>query len=306
MPGRVRCMAVALLLAVVSPRLDGAQEAVFRAGIDLVNLGVTVTDRRGQLVDDLTQDDFVIVEDGRPQTIRYFATGSGAAPDLHLGLMLDVSESMGDDIAFTRTASIQFLRAMTESRDVTLVDFDTQVRAARFSSAEFPRLVERIRTQKVSGATALFDAIGVYLDGAAEQDGRTVMLLYTDGLDTRSAMRLSEVVDLVKASDVTIYSIGVMPISSMRLRAEQQAVLRQISETSGGQVYFPSSARELDKVYAQVALEIRTRYTLGYVSSNERADGAWRKIEIKITRPDAKDLRIRTRRGYYAPFKDVR
>ena len=89
----------------------------------------------------------------------------------------------------------------------------------------------------------------------------------------------------------------------MRLRMEQQSVLRQISETSGGQVYFPSSAKELDKVYAQVAVEIRSRYTLGYVSSNERTDGAWRKIEIKITRPDAKDLRVRARRGYYGPFK---
>lgn len=298
-----RHVVVAALLAVASLTLEGAQQAVYRAGIDLVNLGVTVTDRRGQLVADLTEDDFVILEDGQPQAMRYFATGTGEAPDLHLGLLLDVSESMGGDIGFTRSASIQFLRAMNESQDVTLVDFDTQVRAARFSSAEFPRLVERIRTQKVSGQTALFDAIGVYLDGAAEQDGRTVMLLYTDGLDTRSAMRLNELVDLVKASDVTIYSIGVTPVSSMRLRVEQQAVLRQISESSGGQVYFPASARELDKVYAQVANEIRTRYTLGYISTNERLDGQWRRIDIKITRPDAKDLRIRARKGYYAPFK---
>ncbi len=302
-PRPLPAIAAALLLALAFLRPIAAQQAVFRAGIDLVNLGVTVTDRQGQLVGDLTQDDFVILEDGRPQTTRYFATGTGAATDLHLGLLLDVSESMSDDIRFTRTAAIRFLNTMDEARDVTLVDFDTEVRAARFSQAEFPRLVERIRSQKVTGATALFDAIGVYLDGAAEQDGRTVMLLYTDGGDTQSAMRLRDVMELVKASDVTIYAIGVTPVSSLRLRGEQQAVMRQIAETSGGQVYFPASIKELDKVYTQVATEVRTRYTLGYVSTNERPDGQWRKVEIKVTRADAKDLRIRARKGYYAPFK---
>src|SRR5439155_10595176 len=97
------------------------------------------------------------------------------------GLMLDVSESMGDDIAFTRTAAVKFLNTLVDAVDITFVDFDTEVRVTRYAQVDFARLIERIRRQKVRGWTALYDAVGVYLDGAADQNGRKVMLLYTDG-----------------------------------------------------------------------------------------------------------------------------
>lgn len=294
-------LAGALVVGLLSSSVGG-QQATFRGGVELVNVGVSVTDRRGELVTDLQRDDFEILEDGRPQTVRYFAGASEPAPDLHLGILLDVSQSMEADIAFTRTASIKFLNTMAEALDVTVVDFDTEVRAARFSQAEFPRLVERIRTQQVQGETALFDAIGVYLDGAAEQQGRKVMLLYTDGGDTRSSIRLNELLDLVKASDVTIYAIGVTDKGAYRSSAEQQIVLRRITETSGGRVFFPPSVKQLDEVYAQVAAEIRAQYTLGYVSTNDRADGTWRNVEIRLKRPDARSLKIRARKGYFAPL----
>ena len=209
---------------------------------------------------------------------------------------------MEADIGFTRTAAIRFLNTLSEARDITLVDFDTEVRAARFSQAEFPRLVERIRSQRVEGDTALFDALGVYLDGAAGQEGRKVMLLFTDGGDTRSSLRFSELLDLIKASDVTIYAIGVLG-RGPRPTSEQEIVLKRITETSGGRVFFPPSVKQLDAVYAQVAAEIRAQYTLGYVSTNDRADGSWRRVEIRVKRPDAKTLRIRSRRGYFAPLR---
>jgi Ca-activated chloride channel family protein len=276
------------------------QAPQFQSRIDLVNIGVTITDKRGKLVSNLTRDDFTVLEDGRPQTVTFFAGAEAPVPEMHLGLLLDVSGSMEGDIAFTRTASVKFLNTLTEAVDVTLVDFDTEVRVARFEQREFARLIERIRAQKTGGDTALFDAIGVYLDGAAGQEGRKVMLLYTDGGDTRSAMRLGELLDVIKASDVTIYAIGVFDRQGPSARAEEQIVLRQITEATGGQVFFPPSIKELDKVYEQVAAEIRAQYTLGYVSSNPRNDGSWRKVEIKVNRPDAKELRVRARRGYYA------
>jgi Ca-activated chloride channel homolog len=294
---------LAVALAALPLCAPAAQRGTFRAGIDLVNVSAVVTDRRGNLVTSLGADDFEVREDGRPQTLQYFAATGGPAPELHLGLLLDVSESMAEDIAFTRTAAIRFVNTLTEARDVTLVDFDTEVRAARFSSAEFPRLVERIRSQKTRGETALFDAVGVYLDGAAEQDGRKVMVLYTDGGDTTSSLRLHELLDLVKVSDATIYAIGVTPASALRARAEQQSVLRQITATAGGQVFFPPSVKDLDKVYAQVAAEIRAQYTLGYVSTNDRADGSWRKIDIRLAGPQGRDLKVRARQGYYAPLR---
>src|SRR5580765_8076715 len=214
-----------------------AQVPSFRSRVDLVNLGVTVTDRKGNLVTDLTAEDFEIVEDGRPQTVRYFAGGNGdgaAPPAMHLGLMLDVSESMGDDMSFSKTASIKFLNTLTDAVDITVVDFDTEVRAARYSQNEFARLIERIRRKKASGNTALYDAIGLYLDGAGGQDGRKVMLLYTDGGDTQSSLRFNELIDLLKASDVTVYAIGALEHQSGSARERARSILQTIAETTGG------------------------------------------------------------------------
>jgi Ca-activated chloride channel homolog len=292
----------------VSPPGAAQQAPVFRAGIDLVNVGATVTDKKGNLVSELRADDFEIYEDGRKQTIRYFAAGDPVGPDssgppLHLGVLLDVSGSMVEDIAFTKTAAIKFLNRLLDAVDIAVMDFDTEVRAARFSQNEFARVVERIRQKKTAGFTALYDAIGVYLDGAAEQDGRTVMLLYTDGGDTRSAIGYAELIDLLKASDVTVYAIGALEHQSAFTKNDQRMKLQQIAEVTGGRAFFPVAVDDLDSVYDKVVAEIRAQYTVGYHSANEKTDGTWRRIEIKMVRKEGRDLRVRSRKGYFAPYK---
>jgi Ca-activated chloride channel family protein len=309
---QTRVLLIAIVAALFVPALPalpalvvlrGSQQVpVFRAGVDLVNVGVTVTDKKGRLVAGLTADDFELYEDGRKQAIRYFAAGddrSRAGPAMHLGMLLDVSESMGEDVRFTRTAAIKFLNTLTAAVDVTIVDFDSEVRVARYSQQEFARLVERIRQQKTTGMTALYDAIGVYLDGAAGQDGRKVMLLYTDGGDTMSSLRFPELLDLLKASDVTVYAIGELEHQSSSARERARSILQRIAETTGGQAFFPSSVKELDLMYEKVVSEIRAQYTIGYVSTNDRTDGAWRKVDVRLTA--GKDLRLRARKGYFAP-----
>jgi Ca-activated chloride channel family protein len=266
---------------------------------------VTVLDRKGQLVTDLAAEDFEIREDGQLQTVRYFAIGQGSddGPALHLGLLLDVSQSMAEDIGFTRTAAIKFVSALADAVDVTVVDFDSEVRVGRYSQREFPRLVERIRKQKPAGMTALYDAIGVYVDGAAALDGRKIMLLYTDGSDTKSSMRWSELLTLLKASDVTIYAIGELNHESSTFRTAAKNTLQAVAETTGGVAFFPSSAKELDAIYEKVLAEVRAQYTIAYHSTNAATDGAWRKVSVTLASPRGRDLRIRTRKGYFAPFK---
>lgn len=303
---RRACVAAAIALTAAPPHPSAQQAPAFRGGVDLVNVAVTATDRKGSFIADLKVDDFEVREDGRQQTISHFLTGDAdeaSAPNLHLGVLLDVSGSMADETAFVRTAAIKFLNALPHAADITVVDFDTEVRAARFGQADFPRLVERIRQQKVSGLTALYDAIGVYLDGAAEQGGRTIMLLYTDGEDTRSALTLSDLMELLKASDVTLYAIGSLGRRSLSFRLPQQMVLRQIADVTGGQAFFPASIKELDKVYEQVLAEIRAQYTIGYLSTNSKTDGAWRKVDVKLNKPGVRGLRLRSRKGYFAPYK---
>jgi Ca-activated chloride channel family protein len=286
----------------------GQQVPVFRTGIDLVNLGVTITDKKGNLVADLTIDDFLLYEDGKKQEIRYFAAGEPVdadhpGPPLHLGVLIDVSGSMAEDMSFTKTASIKFLNRLVDAVDITVVDFDTEIRGARYSQNEFARVVERIRQKKASGWTALYDAVGVYLDGAAGQDGRKVMLLYTDGGDTRSAISFHELIDLLKASDVTVYAIGALEHQPQSVRNEQRMRLQQMAEVTGGQAFFPMAIKELDAVYDKVVAQIRAQYTLGYLSTNEKSDGAWRKVEVKVVRKDGRDLRVRARKGYFGPYR---
>jgi Ca-activated chloride channel family protein len=279
------------------------QAPQFTGRVDLVNVGVTVTDRKSALVSGLTADDFEVLEDGKPQAVRFFAAGDAdadAGPAMHLGLLVDVSESMGEDLAFSKTAAVKFLNTLTDAVDITLVDFDTEIRTARYSQDDFARLIERIRLKKAAGDTALYDAIGTYLDDAAGQDGRKVMLLYTDGGDTRSSIGLSALIDLIKASDVTVYAIGELEHQSMLVKNQQRMILQQIADVSGGRAFFPISVKELDSVYEKVLAEIRAQYTVGYVSTNEKTDGKWRKVEVRVKRSD---LRTRARRGYFAPLR---
>lgn len=293
-----RALVAAML--VFAPGLACAQP-VFRAGVDLVHFGVTVVDRKGTLIADLAPEDFVLVEQGQPQKLDFVVRGDASQVPLHLGLLFDTSGSMVEDISMSRSAAIKFLNTVTRAEDITLVDFDTEVRVARFGQADFARVVERIRGRKPDGYTALYDALGVYLDGAAALDGQKILVVYTDGGDTGSSMTFSDAYDLVRASDATVYVIGFLQNQSNFGRMDQRLRLQQIAEATGGQAFFPSSLKELDGVYAKVVDEIDARYTLGYQSSNVVADGAWRDVEIRLTRPDMKGARIRTRKGYFAP-----
>lgn len=292
------------------------QPRVFRSGVDLVRFSVAVTTPRGGFVHGLTADDFQILEDGKPQSIVFFHAGRATTPEgdpaalgeplaaLHLGLLFDTSESMVDDIRFSQNAAVKFLDALPEAHDITFVDFDTEVRVARYSQTDFPRLVERIRSTRSKGWTALHDALGVYLDGAFDQDGDKALVLYTDGGDTRSNLDFGGALELLRASDVTVFAIGLLTHQSGSVRTEQRMRLEQIATTTGGLAFFPTGKEQLDEMYARIVAELRARYSIGYLSTNTKTDGGWRKVQIKLTRPDLKDARVRTRQGYFAPYRE--
>ena len=301
---RAACVGLALVAAA---GILHAQDLLFTSRIDLVQVGVTVTGRDNEPLTLLTRDNFEVYEDGQRQEIRYFARGLAGDADTvptHLGVLFDTSGSMERDVQLARTAAIRFLNTLTYARDMTVVDFDTEVRVGRYDRADFPRVVERIRSAQTGGETALHDALGVYLDGAFEQEGRKVLLLYTDGADTRSRTSLAEVQDLVKASDVTIYAIGFQKRLPSSLRPLQRMRLAQLADLTGGRSFFPDRVEDLDDIYEQIAAELDARYSLGYVSTNAHMDGSWRRLEVKLR--DAPEghgrLRVRTREGYFAPW----
>jgi Ca-activated chloride channel family protein len=296
---------IPILVCLATLSVAAQQPGTFRTTVDLVHFNVAVVDKQGKPVTGLTKDDFEVVERGKPQAVRFFATGSiEAAPPLHVGLLLDTSGSMAADLKDARSAAIKFVNTLDHAKDVTLVDFDTEVRVARFEPESYPRLVERIRMRKPNGWTALYDAIGVYLDGAQEQVGQKVLVLYTDGGDTRSSMTFSEMLTLCKASDVTVYAVGYMEHQGSS-RMLQRQELERVATLTGGQAYFPGVAKDLDGVFEKIRAELAARYSLGYLSSDLRTDGAWRPVEIKL-KPNLKNVRLRTRTGYFAPYKETR
>jgi len=291
---RVAAAAFSVFLSIVPA------QPVFRAGVDLTTFAATITDKKGNIVTELTKDDFELIEDGRRQAIDYFAQGDGAAsPPMHLGLMVDASGSMQADLKLAQGAAIKFLNMLPAAEDITLVDFDTEVRITRYPQRDFARLVERIRQRKADGFTALYDALGTYLDGADSQDGRKVMVMYTDGGDTRSALSLTETMTLLKASHVTVYAIGLVD-NTGSARQTLQMTLRQLAEVTGGQAFFPAAMKDVESAYGKVLAEIKRQYHLGYLSTNAAKDGAWRKVEIRVKRPG---LRVRSRKGYFGPYK---
>jgi Ca-activated chloride channel family protein len=305
----MRRAAVTLVLAVALASLCSpssstvAAQFTYKSGIDLVGVNVTVLNREGELVTDLVADDFDLREDGVVQRVSYFSLGGGEdAVPLHLGLLFDTSGSMERDLPFSRGAAIRFLNTFPKALDFTLVDFDTEVRAARFSQAEFPRLVERIRNRKAKGYTAFYDALSVYLGSAFDQSGRKVLVVYTDGGDTSSSRTWSEALRVLRASDVTVYSIGFIT-SQGSARLSQRGQLIEIAQLTGGVAVFPSTIKELETMYGRIAAEIHAQYTLGYVSSNTVRDGTWRNVEVRVKRPASERLRVRTRDGYFAPAR---
>jgi Ca-activated chloride channel family protein len=299
---------VAVGVAAALTTLAGQQR--FKASVDLVQFSVVLADKQGAPIMGLKAEDFEILEEGKPQQITYFSQGDpedgdnlGEALPLHLGLTLDTSGSMDRDIHDVRTAVVKFLTANRSAIDFTLVDFDTEVRVGRYGAGEIERLIERIRRRKPDGWTALFDAVGVYLNGVGPLDGQKIMLLYTDGGDTRSELTFSDLIDLLKSSDVTVYAIGYLENQSGSGRLQSQTQLQRMAMVTGGQAFFPSNIKELDKIYEKIQREIAARYSLGYLSTDTRADGAWRKVEIKVKRPDLKGAKLRTRAGYFAPYR---
>lgn len=289
------------LAAAAWPQAAPPQEPQLRSGVTVVRLPVVVRGRDGHLTRGLAVGDFEVRENGHVQKIAHLTEGaSGDELPLRLGLVLDASGSMEKDLHEAEGAAIRFVQAAEEARDVTFVDFDTSVRVGRFSPPSYPQLFERIRQTKPGGFTALYDALGVYLEGTRQRDGQHVLLLYTDGGDSRSRMSFGKLLELLRVSHVLIYAIGYLENQLSTDRVTQQLRISQIARETGGEAFFPTSTRELHEVYARILDELVSRYTIGYVSSDPKSDGRFRRVEVKLTKPDLRGAKVRTRSGYFA------
>ena len=291
-------------LAAGSARGSAQEGPTFASEVDQVYVTVVVKDNAGRLVSDLTAGDFQLFENGRPQRIMLFGRATEPGQDkvlaLDLGLLMDTSTSMLKELKLSQQAAVHFLDSIPRARDLVTVFFDDDIRLSRYNSENQQGLFERIFEAKGGGNTALYDAISVYLSRVQDAQGRKVLVLFTDGEDSRSALGLGETLELVRASGVVIYPIAftnAFPQGSSRA-VRARAVLSQLAEATGGEVFSPRSFRDLSDIYDKILDQIRSQYVLGFVSDTPSQDGKFRKLKVEVA---GKDRRVRHREGYYPP-----
>jgi len=287
----------------------------FESRVYMVSVPVAVTDKEGNFVRDLETSDFKLYEDGMEQEVTLFARGLdeswvGLEPALKeaasgkqvMGLILDASGSMEDQMSLVHSAALKFLDNIPKTEHLVLLDFDENMRISEYSSDDQRQIAERIYDIEAEGWTALYDAVATVLERVYYDDGRKTLVVFSDGVDSRSTLSMGESFDIVRGSDVTIHSIqfgGSGGRSNLLRDFEQGRFLRQISKMSGGSHAVASSLEDLDEFYDRILDELFNQYTLGYVSTNTEADGSYRKIKVEVAR---KDVVVRAREGYTGPF----
>jgi Ca-activated chloride channel homolog len=297
------------LAARQTPPAQPAQPPVqvpFRAGVDLVSLNVTVTDGTQKYVTDLTQDDFNVYEDGVKQDVTFF---NKTNLPIALALLLDTSASMETKLPTAQEAAIGFAKRLRPQDLAEVIDFDSRVVVLQNFTNAVPELEQAIHKTSAGGSTSLYNAVYIALKDLkkvvaknTEEIRRQAIIVLSDGEDTSSLLPFEEVLDLAKRSETAIYSIGLRSPepsgSTTKGFKEAEFVLRQFSQETGGRAFFPNQLADLNGVYGQISDELSSQYTVGYTSRNPKRDGSWRRLVVRVNRPN---LTARTKLGYFAP-----
>jgi len=279
------------------------QGPAFRTGVDLVSLNVTVTDGT-RYVTDLDQPNFSVYEDGVKQDVTFF---NKTNLPIALAVLLDTSASMENKLPTAQEAAIGFARRLRQQDLAEVIDFDSRVVVLQNFTNNASELEQAIRKTSAGGSTALYNAVYIALKDLKKVVARNVdeirrqaIILLTDGEDTSSLLPFEEVLDLAKRSETAIYTIGLRSDESGTRRGFQEAefVLRQFAQETGGKPFFPMQVSELTSIYGQISDELSSQYIVGYTSRNPRRDGAWRRVVVRVDRPNAI---ARTKLGYFAP-----
>ena len=296
--------ALAVTLAVATAIAQQPDQPAFRTGIDLVSLNVTVTDGDNRYVTDIEQASFQLYEDGALQDITFFTR---TQLPIALALLMDTSASMTEKMSTAQQAAIGFAERLRDEDQASVVDFDSRVDILQGFTHSIAELKAAIRRTSAGGSTSLYNAIYISLKelgkvGATTVDEirRQAIVMLSDGEDTSSLVEFDEVLELAKRSDTVIYSIGLRSrdIRTRRGFREADFVLRQLAQETGGRAFFPEQAEDLPAIYQRISDELSSQYTLGYISKNPLQDGRWRRIVVRVDRPN---VAARTKQGYYAP-----
>ena len=272
-----------------------------RVDVDLVLLNATVTDSSNRFVTGLRQDDFKVWEDKIEQKIDYFSSEN---VPLSVGIIFDISGSMADKVKAAVTAATTFLRMTDPEDEYFLVQFSDSPSLTQDFTTDITKLQSQLLFTKAKGRTSLYDALYLGLEKISHgRNSRKALLVITDGEDNHSRYSLGNVREFAREHDVMIYGIGIInPMEEQYGGFQGRGVLSNLANLTGGDAFFPESVQALPGICAQIGLDLKTQYLLGYKSQNFSSDGKWRKIRVKINAENRRaSLKVRAKQGYYAP-----
>jgi len=284
---------------------DNKPKANIRSDTNLVLVPVTVCNPANQPVTGLEKEHFKIFDDRVEQTISQF--GMEDEP-VAVGLVFDVSGSMGTKLRESRRAAGEFFKIANPEDEFFLVEFNDQPKLVSPLGSPAEEIRNQLTFSQSKGRTALLD--GVFLamhEMKKTQKNRKALLIISDGGDNSSRYTEAEVRNLVREGDTMIYAIGIYETAGARSRSPEEmsgpGLLNDLCEQSGGR-HFPAEVDELPDIAAKIGVELRNRYMIGYVPTGQQHDGRYHPITVKVIPPHGlPPLHAYWRRGYYAPSK---
>jgi len=297
------------------PQSDGQRATAgppwFKTGVDLVSLDICVRDPSGRFVPDLSPDDFVVLEDGTPQQIGFLVPSS--AVSLTGVLLIDVSQSMwGSKLKHALKAASDFAELLRPDDRLAMIAFNhraTRVHAFGDDPTHVPTALSSSIGAILSSndssrlSTALYDALLVGANeilrarGGPLPETREVIIVLSDGEDTSSLVGFDEVLPVLRRSGALVYSVSLRANERGEWLGANWPMLAVARDTGARALAIPR-LEALPALYREIDAEVRHMYRLAYVSNNDRRDGQWRTISVRVP---TRDARVRTRSGYYAP-----
>jgi Ca-activated chloride channel family protein len=281
----------------------------FSAEVEQVVVYASVYDEQGHLVPGLTKDDFTVLEDKVPQTLTSFQRTEVPST---IGIVLDSSGSMRSKMPTVEKAIDLFLSHNNPDNELFFIRFDDQATLEEDFTKDVDDIRDAISNVVVKGGTALYDAIYLAVNKAREgSEPKKVVVVFTDGEDKDSFYKPEELLQKVQEMDTQVFIVAFLDkdlsddkgffglFKSQRAKVEDE--IHQIAEITGGKAFFPEAVDELGPAFESIAFELKNQYQLAYISSQTAHDGAWRRIDVKIKDAQKRGLKVRFKKGYYAP-----
>ena len=302
--------------AVPAATPDPTQERV-EVNIRRVRLPITVTDKKGQFVSGLTANDFLILEDKIPQKIDSFTSEENNNLPLYVAVLMDTSPSTAAKLKFEQESAMNFIQTVVRPRRdrVLFATFDHEVTLRQDFTDRLELLDRAVYAVKKTGEqTALYDAIWQFCDQKMRSaQGRRALVVITDGADTYSRADINDAIDIAQRTETTIFAIStkagllstVVGVEAGTVKGKDDKNLDRICDETGGAAFFTGDMLSLERSFTKISKELRSQYLITYRPTNDKYDGSYRRVEVKLT-GSQNNLKLRTKRGYKAVADSVR